>query len=209
MSLDVLATLQQVVPLSTHEIESTGQGVLDEIALAGLIGDTLDSSLNVELRQTMVNDISGEEIDAPGKPLLDLCRSFPIIFRLPRANLSVMLSYRPIPALSLLLLAGVAALDLVLAVRTPRLPPVQQGISAKFHTLGQGVNEADAIPLAVDWHFFRPESFVDDGNALGWCGFVFVYFFVFSKGGGHDGPFLDAGLKLRLIFDQTGKVRLL
>lgn len=136
MSLDVLATLQQVVPLSAHEIQSTGQGVLDEIVLARLIGDTLDGSLNVELRQTVVDDISGEEIDAPGKSLLDLRRSFPVIFCLPRANFPVVFSYRPVPALSLLLLVGMAALDLVLAVRTPRLPPVQQGIRAKFYTLG-------------------------------------------------------------------------
>ena len=44
---------------------------------------------------------------------------------------------------------------------------------------------------------------------MGRCGFIFIYFFVFSKGRGHDGPFLNIGFILRLIFDQTGKVRLL
>ena len=157
----------------------------------------------------MVDDISGEEIDAPSESFLDLGMLLPIILCLPRTHFPFVLSNLPIPAPPLLLLVGMVALDLVLAVGTHRLPPVQQRIRAKFHPLGHGVHETDTIPLAVNWYFLGSESFVDDGYALRGCGLIFINLLIFSKGRGHDGPLLRIGLILCLILDQTGKIGLL
>lgn len=84
VSHDVLAGLIQVVPLSTHEIECPSQSVLDEVVSSSLVAHLLHS-LNVEFRQTVVDDVAGEEVDAPSQSLLDLWRPFSVVFRLPCA----------------------------------------------------------------------------------------------------------------------------
>ncbi len=64
MSHDVLTALKEVVAFSTHEIESPTKTVLDEVVPPGFIRHLLHS-LDINLWQTVIDDVAGEEVDAP------------------------------------------------------------------------------------------------------------------------------------------------
>jgi hypothetical protein len=208
VGLDVLAAFEEVVSLCAHEVEGAGEAVLNEIVPACFIRQFLDA-VDVKLGEAVVDDVPGEEVDAPGEPFLDLRLLGPVVHQLPRTQLTVVLPDLAVPATLRPVLVGVGALDLPGTVGALAFPADEQGVLAEVCAFGEGVEEADAGVGAVEGLLVGLEAVVDDGGALGRGGYVAVDLLVLAEGGGNYWPLLHVGLVLRLVLDQPRQVRLL
>jgi hypothetical protein len=192
---DVVAGLEQVVALCAHEVHGLGEAVLDEVVASGFVTGLL-GAIDVDFRQAVVDDVSGEKVDAPGESLFDLRLLLAVVHRLPRAQLPVVLPDLAVPAPPGPRWVLVAALDLPGSVRTLTLPPVHQRKLAELYPLWQWIQQADTSLGALHRFLLALEALVDHGGSLGRGRHVAVDLLVLPEGGGDDWPLGSIGLVL-------------
>lgn len=94
---DEVADLLEAEALIPEEVECLGKGGLNEGVFALLVGDSFLEPFDIYFGETVVDDVPGVEVNAPGDSLFDLPLRVPFVF----ATFPLMFLDFAVPALGL------------------------------------------------------------------------------------------------------------